>query len=405
MSYLEKFVFYYPFIMSLVWIIGGLIFYFTKENKMDYTMLNPPMVSILIPCYNEESTIIKTIESLKDLDYPNYEVICVNDGSSDNTSNIINSVLNKYDKLRFIDLKENSGKANALKLGLLASKGEFLVCIDADARLHRNALNYIMPHFINKGGERVGAVTGSPVVSNRSTLLGKVQMCEFGSIIGVIKRAQRLLGKVFTVSGVLVCFRKTSLMDVGLWDTDMATEDIAISWKLQKRFWDIRYEPKAKCDMLVPETIRGILSQRKRWSQGGFEVLMRHKDIFKNKNYKRLMPVYIEQLTSIIWTICWIITFIYSIVTWNFKFLTQSGIFLGLLCLIQFSISIILDNQEDKMNCKYYFYSVWYALIYWYFNIITLIISFHTIFTFKSRIGKNATWKSPDRGIAEVKTL
>ncbi|MGV2687283.1 glycosyltransferase, partial [Clostridium perfringens] len=120
------------------------------------------------------------------------------------------------------------------------------------------------------------------------------------SIIGSIKRTQRILGKVMTVSGVIVAFRKKALMDVGMWDRDMITEDIAISWKLQKRFWDIRYEPRALCWMLVPETLKGIWKQRVRWSQGGQEVVLRHWDIFKDWRQRRLWPIYIEQILSII---------------------------------------------------------------------------------------------------------
>ncbi len=168
-----------------------------------------------------------------------------------------------------IQLYENKGKANALHLGAHASKAEFLICLDSDAILDQDAPYYLIHHFLHKG-ERLGAVTGNPRIRNRNTLLSRIQLVEYSSIIGSIKRTQRILEKM-TVSGVVVAFRKKALVDVGLWDRDMITEDIAVSWKLQQRFWDIRYEPRALCWMLVPETLKGIWKQRVRWAQGGQE--------------------------------------------------------------------------------------------------------------------------------------
>ena len=98
---------------------------------------------------------------------------------------------------------------------------------------------------------RVGAVTGNPRIRNRSTLLGKLQVGEFSSIIGMIKRAQRIYGRVFTVSGVVVAFRKSALQRIGYWNCDMATEDIDVSWRLQLDHWDVRYEPNALCWILM----------------------------------------------------------------------------------------------------------------------------------------------------------
>lgn len=114
----------------------------------------------------------------------------------------------------------------------------------------------------------VGAVTGNPRIRTRSTLIGRIQVGEFSSIIGLIKRTQRIYGRVFTVSGVIAAFRRQALADVGYWSPDMITEDIDISWKLQLRHWDIFFEPRALCWILMPETLRGLWKQRLRWAQG-----------------------------------------------------------------------------------------------------------------------------------------
>lgn len=402
--YASLYVFWYPLVMSTFWIIGGILFYYRRERKPGLPLTKTPMVSILIPCYNEENTVENTIEQIDNLNYPNYEVIAINDGSKDGTEILLNELAKKYKKLRVIQLKTNAGKANALYLGLLVSKGEFLVGLDADAYLDPDALRYMIPHFITPNyGERVGAVTGNPRVRNRSSLLAKIQLCEFSSIIGLIKRTQRLLGKVMTVSGVVVVFRKSALLDCGLWDRDLITEDIGVTWKLQKRFWDIRYEPRAICWMLVPETLVGLWKQRVRWAQGGLEVILRHWDIFLSWKYRRLILVYMEQIFSIFWAISWSILIVISIAQifiggQQFFFMFWQGQYLSLLCLIQFIVAMILDKRYDEKLLKYYLWAIWYPTFYWYFNALIILRAIPKAL-FRDKKKKFAIWDSPDRGI------
>jgi poly-beta-1,6-N-acetyl-D-glucosamine synthase len=404
-KFFSIFVFWYPLVMCTIWIIGGLLFYFRRERKEPLPLTETPMVSILIPCYNEQSTITETIRKMSDLNYPNYEIIAINDGSKDNTAEILANLSKDFEKLRVIDLKVNSGKANALQLGLIASNGEIIVGVDADSYLDKDALRHFVPHFTTKkSGERVGAVTGNPRVRNRSSLLAKVQLCEFASIIGLIKRSQRILGKVMTVSGVVVAFRKRALLDCGLWDRDLVTEDIGVTWKLQKRFWDVRYEPRAICWMLVPETIKGLWNQRVRWAQGGIEVILRHWNVLFDWRYRRLAPIYFEQVASILWSISWVTLLV---ITFFEMFIINqtpsipifwSGAYLAVLCLIQFAIALSIEGRYDQSFFKYYLWSIWYPIFYWYFNAFVIIRALPKAI-FKRRKTKLAVWDSPDRGI------
>ena len=400
---LAEYVFWYPLIMSLIWIAGSQIYQLkrTSKNKLDFDEITWPPVSILIPCFNEEATIAETISWMSKLSYPHKEIIVINDGSKDNTSQILKELASTYPDLRIIDCQENRGKATALQLGCMAARNEYLVCVDSDAVLDDDAIYYLIANFFNKG-ERLGAVTGNPRIRNRDTLLARLQIIEYASIIGAIKRAQRLSGKIMTVSGVVVAFRKKALVDVGLWDHDMITEDISVSWKLQQHFWDIRYEEKALCWMLVPETFKGIWNQRIRWAQGGQEVILRHWKIILDKRQKRLWLIYWEQWLSLFWSYSWVIVtfyYFYQAASLNdaLIWLTFSSFFLVLLSLVQLISSLLLDSKQDAVF-KYFFFSAWYPFIYWVLNAIIVIFAFPK--AIKSRIKKgDAIWKSPDRGI------
>jgi poly-beta-1,6-N-acetyl-D-glucosamine synthase len=175
---LLQFVFLYPLFMSFLWIVGGLYFYYHWERhgvraagppRID----NPPLVSILIPCYNEIANAVDTIAAAMQQTYPNFEVIAINDGSSDTTGELLDRLTLTYPKLRVIHFRKNQGKAMALRMGSLIARGEFLLCIDGDAVLDPNAMAYMIRLLANT--PRVGAVTGNPRIRTRSTLLGKIQ--------------------------------------------------------------------------------------------------------------------------------------------------------------------------------------------------------------------------------------
>ena len=193
-------------------------------------------------------------------------------------------------------------------------------------------------------------------------------------------------------------------MDCGFWDRDMMTEDIAVTWKLEKNFWDVRYEPRALCWMLVPETVKGLWRQRKRWSEGGLEVVFRHWDIFKSWRRRRMTPIYIEQVASFFWSVCWLILTSILIVTEirGRHVLTEyhwKSQFLSFVCMVQFAVAMWLESHYDKNLVKSTWSVIWYPIFYWYLNVfITLSSLFKALLPNK----KLATWKSPDRGITQT---
>jgi len=415
MRWLLSFIYHYPLFMAFVWMLGSLIYVLRRRNKISTrlpVLVSTPSVSILIPCHNEEKHIRETIEQMSKLNYPDYEIIAINDGSTDNTQKILEECTAIYPKLRIVTLKKNQGKATALKFGLLAAKSEFLVCIDADAFLDRDALYYLMWHFINF--PRVGAVTGNPRIRNRTTLLGKIQVGEYSTIIGMIKRTQRIIGKIFTVSGVAAAFRKSALFDVGLWDDDMVTEDIDISWKLQTNFWDVRFEERALCWILTPETLKGLWKQRLRWAQGGAEVILKYGRALFDFRQRRIWPVYLEYGVSVFWSYALYFSVIIALINsmgiigllpplpdpWSFAVFIPpewAGTMLATVCMLQAMVALAFESKFEKGIFRYIFWFIWYPIIYWLLS-ATATVAGLPLAIFK-RKGTKAIWESPDRGL------
>lgn len=407
------FTFYFPLGMAYIWMTGAIYYRLHWERNTPSPDCPPELssyegVSILVPCFNEENQIGETLASLLDQDYPNFEVIAINDGSSDNTGQILGEIASREPRLRVIHFAKNQGKAMALCMGALMSPHEFLICVDGDVLLDRHASRWIMHHFIT--GPRVGAVTGNPRIRNRSTLLGKIQVGEFSAIIGLIKRCQRIYGRVFTLSGAVAGFRKQALHRCGYWNTDMVTEDIDISWRLQLNCWDIRFEPNALCWILMPETLHGLWRQRVRWAQGGAEVFFRYFSHFFSWRKRRMWLVYIEYSVSAIWSYMLVCVFLLWLLG---KFIVLpshlhiativpgwTGVILSVTCLIQFAVSLLIDNKYERNLGKFYYWMIWYPMLYWMINVTATFVGIPKAIL--KRKGKRATWISPDRGLQQL---
>ncbi|MEO6353426.1 MAG: poly-beta-1,6-N-acetyl-D-glucosamine synthase [Burkholderiaceae bacterium] len=407
---LFDFIFYYPLFMSYVWMIGGITYYLRYERKSLRIkdplsqLTSTPLVSIIVPCFNEEENIHEVVDALSKLHYPHCEIICVNDGSKDNTGAILDGLMASYPTLRVIHQEKNQGKAVAMNTAALIANGEFLLCIDGDAVLDQDVIPWMLKHF--EEGHRVGAVTGNPRIRTRSTLLGRLQVGEFSSIIGLIKRTQRIYGRVFTVSGVVVMFRRRALLQVGFWSPDMLTEDIDISWKLQTNHWDVRFEPRALCWILMPETLAGLWKQRLRWAMGGIQVILKYASTLLAWRMRRMWLIYAEYLISVFWAYSMALVFLlWSVglfvalpLRWQITVVPGwHGVLIGTTCLLQIMISMFLDRRYDHRIFRHYFWMIWYPLAYWMLNMCTTIWALPKILA--RRRGKRAVWVSPDRGL------
>jgi poly-beta-1,6-N-acetyl-D-glucosamine synthase len=411
LNFLLGFAFFYPLLMSYIWISGGIIYFLRWERRQPRRDQPPelpsyPLVSLIVPCHNEGENVRETIRFLAAQDYPHIEIIAVNDGSRDDTGAQLDALLPLYPNLRVIHFATNQGKSMGLRMAALAANAEYLICIDGDALLDRYATRWMLYHLLTK--PRVGAVTGNPRIRNRSTLLGRLQVGEFSSIIGLIKRAQRAYGRVFCVSGVIGCFRKTALHRAGYWSTDMITEDIDLTWRLQMDHWSVLYEPNALCWILMPETLKGLWRQRLRWAQGGVEVILRYAlPLARSWRMRRMWPVFAEYVLSLIWAyvmagliLLWLVGQLFTLPQhWTIPSMLPEwhGVMLGATCLAQFALSMAIDRRYEPGVGRNFYWMIWYPLAYWLLSMLTSVFALPK--ALMKRRGTRAVWVSPDRGI------
>jgi biofilm PGA synthesis N-glycosyltransferase PgaC len=406
---LQDFVFYYPFFMSYIWMIGGVVHYVTLEHRrrapaVALALFTPPKISVVVPCFNEESNVRRVIVHLNAMEYSNYDIIAVDDGSKDGTGRILDKLAAEIPRLIVIHHAKNEGKAVGLTTAASVTDAEYLLCIDGDSLLAHDAIPWMLEHFIVDPS--VGAITGNPRIRTRTSLLGRMQVGEFSSIVGLIKRTQQVYGRIFTVSGVITMFRSSALVEVGFWSTDMLTEDIDITWKLQCSGWRVAYEPHALSWILMPETFRGLYKQRLRWAKGGIQVLLKYARTIAHPSQMMMWPLYLEYLLGIAWA--YSMTFILILaaigiivplpVDWHVSVLPHwHGMLLVATCVLQLIVGCVLDRRYDEQLMMYFMDTIWYPVAFWLISMVTSVVALPAVVLRRS--GKRAVWTSPDRGI------
>lgn len=407
---MPQFCFGYPFVMAWYWMAGGALFYVTRERRMapqdsPEAIEHWPPITILVPCYNEAENAEETLSTAAAVDYPEFEIIAVNDGSRDNTAEVLNGLAGHIPGLRVVHLAQNQGKATAMNTGALLAKHEILVCIDGDALLDPQALRWIARAF-RRGN--VGGLAGNPRIRNRTSLLGRLQVGEFSSIIGLIRRAQTMYGRLFTVSGVICAFRKRALEDAGWWSPRTITDDIDVTWRIQVAGWRVIYEPNAVVWILMPETLRGLWNQRLRWAEGGAQMMVDFFWPMVRGKAPSLLPTYLNNLLSVVWSyvmlfslcvgILWAVGLAPPAVLPGFQLVPEWwGLTLTITYLAQALVSHLVERRYEKDILKSLFWIIWYPLAFWMLSTATSVVALPRAL-FRPR-KERTTWISPDRGL------
>ena len=275
------------FLFILVLRYSGLLFFSVSEHfvrvftgkehfistQVDLTAL--PMVSIIVPAYNEGLVIAGALDSLLKLEYKNYEIIVVDDGSTDDTyERALAAAARDVDRRIRVITKTNGGKAAALNAGASIARGELILNMDGDTKLSKRALLNAVKHFDDP---KIGGVAGNVKVLNRDNLLTNLQALEYVEGLAMVRTAQGFMHMVSIVPGPLGIFRKSVLAQVGGYDSDTYAEDCDLTLKILMSGWRICYESKSIAFVESPTKLLDLLQQRYRWTRGMLQALRKHR--------------------------------------------------------------------------------------------------------------------------------
>lgn len=251
-----------------------------KESKSpgEYT----PKISIIVPAHNEGEIIARTIESLVALDYPNKEIIVIDDNSSDDTYLKAKPYAVRGDIILVRKREPRSNKAMALRYGVAFSSGEIIVGIDADTIIQNESLVKIVEFF--KDPKIVG-VAGNVRVYNTKSLLEKIQAYEYLLAMEMGRKFQSLIQILLIIPGAFGAFRRKIMRAVGGVDADTITEDFDFVLKLRKTGFKVTFAQDAIAWTVVPTTLSSWARQRIRWAYGQLQSLKKHKDLLFNTKF------------------------------------------------------------------------------------------------------------------------
>jgi biofilm PGA synthesis N-glycosyltransferase PgaC len=372
---LLAFVALYPIVSAAVCIAGGVLFAFLRERgeQPELAAGEGPPVSVLIPAYNEALSIGDAVRAALELDYHDFEVLVLDDGSTDETAEEARQAGGGDSRLRVLRNEVNKGKAERLNSGAREATGKYLMVQDADAQVHPLAVRVLVARL--ETSPRLAAVAGDPHVTNRGSVLAALQTLEFSAVIGLIRRTQALTASVGVVAGIIGMFRREAFIAVGGYDPRMATEDIELTYRLLLAGWETTYEPRGLVGMEVPTTMSALWHQRRRWARGQGEVLHSHGPALARWRNHHLWPVLVESLTSLAWLALFAVVLAVTAVrvavhdsSAVFFLLPAWGVAVATITTIQFLIALAIQRRYDRTAALAMLACPLYAAAYWLLN-------------------------------------
>ncbi len=273
------------------------------KSKKDYKNTHSKMVTVIVPCYDEEVVLKASLESLAQQTYRNFEILVVDDGSNDNTYLIAKNMEFSEKGKRLIALtKPNQGKAEALNYGIAKAKGELILAVDADSRLSADAIELMVAYFDDP---KVGAVAGSVYVTNQNTIWTKLQALEYIQGLNLVRNGQAFLKLVNIIPGPIGMFRKDAIIEAGGYQNDTYAEDCDLTLNLISQGYKIDYEIDAVSYTEAPEDLMDLLKQRYRWTRGILQSILKHKDeLWKfHKHFTMSMVIWYMLFEAVFWPI------------------------------------------------------------------------------------------------------
>jgi cellulose synthase/poly-beta-1,6-N-acetylglucosamine synthase-like glycosyltransferase len=235
---------------------------------------SPPVlapVSVIVPAYNEAANIAATVNSLVGSDYPQLEVIVVDDGSTDGTADIVERL--GHPCVRVIR-QRNAGKPTALNTGIRRARADLLVLVDGDTVFQPDTVYRLVQGFADPS---VGAIAGNTKVANRRGLWGRWQHIEYVVGLNLDRRMLDLASCMPTIPGAVGAFRRQVLVDVGGLSTDTLAEDTDLTMAVLRAGWRVTYEERAIAWTEAPASLRQLWRQRYRWCYGTLQAMWKHR--------------------------------------------------------------------------------------------------------------------------------
>lgn len=410
---LSIFVILFPLIMAFLWTIGGVIHY-CKNKRVDDEKINnlkEKKFIIMVPIYNEGAAVREHIERLLELDYKDYEVWAIDDGSKDESYTEISKISNS--KLKIHQNKENLGKANTLNNYVDKVDSEYFLVIDSDTKVEKNILkilNYETEEDKKRDNNKYVGYTGNITVysecKDRHDLKkNKIKKCEtrnliiqkieYRTFIDMIKRSQSLLfGSIMTLSGACSCYKTDVVQEIGKFNTKNTTEDIEISWRLNQEGYKLKYLSNVQAKVLTPENVYDLIEQRKRWTIGMLQTVFQNFGrLFTLKN-NRLKFFVLESFLSAMWAISFfVVTLFYIFVLLTKQFVNvklinflPSTILILIFSILLATVAYYIAQEREKLKTflRYYF---WFPFIYFVIQPIAFVKGMKS-FLFKKQDGK-----------------
>lgn len=311
-----------------------------------------PHVSVVLAAYNEAKVIARTLSVLRDSDYPasRYEVVAVNDGSTDTTAEILDVYALEWSQLTVVH-QENSGKSSALNNGInhTTARSTVIVTMDADTLFRRSTIRNLARHFL--GHHNVGAVAGHVKVGNRRNIITAWQSLEYISGICVTRMAEMSMGAISIAPGACSAWRRVALERIGGFCDDTLAEDADATLALQRLGYAVVNENGAICDTEAPETVRALARQRKRWTFGNIQALWKHRGMLLRPKYGMLGMVTLPYAAiSLIFPIAFLpltlVVAVLSLVDGNWLSIAQFATFVAVVHGIIATTGIVIAREK-----------------------------------------------------------
>jgi poly-beta-1,6 N-acetyl-D-glucosamine synthase len=325
-----------------------------------------PFITIVVPAYNEGLLIKQSIASLLELDYPRFEVLVIDDGSTDDTYVRAKEMALQSERVPVrVITKRNGGKSDALNVGMAHARGSFILNMDGDTVLSRNVLRVCIRHFRDP---RVGAVAGSVKIYNRENLVTRMQALEYIEGLAMAKKAQSYMRICNIVPGPLGMFRKDALQEVRGYDHDTFAEDCDLTFKLLMRGWHIAYEARAIAWVETPSRLLDLIKQRYRWSRGIVQTIAKHKQVLfqPKKSGINFYILWYMGFENVVWPVTSVISnlvFIYMGLTHGvILLLLYWWLQLTLLDVIAATFCVVMEREDISMVAYAPFFRIFYVL-------------------------------------------